>query len=94
MPKYLVERVWEPMDEEEMAKMALLSKRIIDESFTDITWERSQVAVDPEGVIRTFCVYEAPTKERVQEHSGVLGCHRVDNIYEIAGVIDPADFPS
>lgn len=94
MPKYLVERVWEPMDEEELAKMAILSKRIIDESFHDITWERSQVAIDREGIIRTLCVYVAPTEDRVQEHSAVLGCHRVDNIYEIAGAIDPADFPS
>lgn len=94
MPKYLVERVWEPMDEEELTKMAMLSKRIIDESFRDITWERSQVTVDHAGVICTFCVYVAPTEERVHEHSAVLGCHRVDNIYEIAGAIDPADFPT
>ena len=94
MAKYLVERVWEPMDEEELAKMAVLSQRIIDESFHDITWERSQVVIDDEGVIRTFCVYVAPTEDRVREHSAVLGCHRIDGFFEIAGVIDPADFPS
>ena len=93
MPKYLVERVWDPMDEAELEKMAVLSQRIIDESFHDISWERSQVAVDDDGVIRTFCVYEAPDKDRVREHSAVLGCHRIDNIYEIAGDIDPADLP-
>ena len=94
MPKFLVERVWDPMDEAELEKMAVLSRRIIDESFTDITWERSQVAVDEDGVIRTFCVYGAPGKARVREHSAVLGCHRIDNIYEIAGEIDPEDLPS
>lgn len=94
MTSFLIERVWEPMDEEELAKMAVLSKKIIAESFPDITWNRSQVAVNDEGIIRTFCVYSAPTKERVQEHSAVLGCHRIDAIYEIAGVIDPADFPN
>ena len=94
MPKYLVERVWEPMDEEELAKMAVLSKRLIDDTFTDLVWERSQVVSDDTGTIRTFCVYSAPSVDRVQEHSAVLGCHRVDHIYEIAGVIDPADFPS
>lgn len=81
------------MDEEELAKMAVLSKSILDKSFHDITWERSQVAVDEEGQIRTFCVYGAPTKGRVEEHSAIVGCHRIDNIYEIAGIIDPADFP-
>lgn len=94
MPRYLVERVWDPMDEAELAKMAVLSRRIIDESFTDIAWEGSQVAVDEEGVIRTFCVYGATGKDRVREHSAVLGCHRIDSIYEIAGDIDPADLPS
>lgn len=94
MPKFLVERVWDPMDEAELAKMAVLSKRIIDESFGDISWERSQVAVDDDGVIRTFCVYGAPGKDRVREHSAVLGCHRIENIYEIAGDIDPTDLPS
>jgi len=82
------------MDEAELSKMAVLSKRIIDDSFSDITWERSQVVVDEEGVIRTFCVYGASSKGRVREHSTVLGCHRIDNIYEIAGDIDPADLPT
>ena len=81
------------MDEEELAKMALLSKRLIDDTFTDLTWERSQVVTDETGVIRTFCVYSAPSLARVHEHSAVLGCHRVDHVYEIAGIIDPADFP-
>jgi hypothetical protein len=94
MPKFLVERVWDQMDEAELAKMAVLSKRIIDDSFSDLTWERSQVAVDDDGLIRTFCVYGAPTKVRVREHSAVVGAHRIDNIYEIAGDIDPADLPS
>jgi len=94
MPKYLIERTWDPMDEAELAKMAGLSKRIIDESFSDIVWDRTQVTVDDDGVIRTFCVYGAPGKARVREHSAMLGCHRIDNIYEIAGDIDPADLPS
>lgn len=93
MTSFLIERVWEPMDEEELTKMAVLSKKIIADQFPEITWKRSQVAVNEEGVIRTFCVYSAPTKAMVQDHSAVVGCHRIDAIYEIAGVIDPADFP-
>lgn len=94
MPKFLIERTWDPMDEAELAKVAGLSKRIIDESFSDIVWDRTQVTVGDDGVIRTFCVYGAPGKARVREHSAMLGCHRIDNIYEIAGDIDPADLPS
>lgn len=94
MTNYLVERVWEPMDEELMAKMAVLSQRIIDESFDDLTWEKSQIVVDTEGTIRTFCEYGSPNESRIREHSAILGCHRIDNVYEIAGIIDPADFPT
>jgi hypothetical protein len=94
MPNYVIERVWEPMDEELMAEMAVKSQRIIDDSFDDLTWEKSQIVVDSEGGIRTFCVYAAPDEARIREHSAILGCHRIDNIYELAGVIDPADFPT
>lgn len=94
VPKFMVERLWDPMDEAELAKMAVLSKRIIDGSFRDISWERSQVAVDDDGALRTFCVYGAPSKDRVREHSAVLGGHRIDSIYEIVGDIDLATLPS
>lgn len=92
MPMYLIERVWDPVDEQELAKLAVQSKRLIQETFTDLSWERSQVVSDEAGVIRTFCVYSAPSIGRIKEHSAVLGCHRVENVYEIAGVIDPKDF--
>jgi Protein of unknown function (DUF4242) len=93
MGRFLVERVWDEMDEEELARLAVVSKRVIEESFPDITWERTHV-VSSDGPVRSFCIYEAPNMDRVYEHSAVLGCHRIDNIYEIAGDIDPADFPS
>jgi len=93
MPKYLVERVWDVLDEEELAKMAVISKRIIAEGFDDVSWERSDVAVGTDNAMRTFCVYAAPGEDRIREHSAVLGCHRIDSIYEIAGTIDPSDLP-
>ena len=35
MARFLINRVWEPMDEAELQKMAGVSKRLIDEQFTD-----------------------------------------------------------
>jgi hypothetical protein len=94
MPKYLVQRVWDPMDEDELAKITLRSKQVLDDSFEDLTWERSQIAVDGDDVIHTFCIYGAPAEHRIREHSAIVGCHRIENIYELAGSVGPSDFPS
>lgn len=53
------------MGEAEPANMAVLSRRIIEESFSDITWEGSQVGDDEKSVIWTFCIYGATGKGRV-----------------------------
>ena len=36
-----------------------------------------------------FCVYEAPSEERVREHAARMGRHVVMHVYEIAGDITP-----
>ena len=69
------------------------SRQLIENQFPTIVWEHSHVAVDADGVVKTFCVYEGPTEEIVREHSAALGQHSVDSIYEIAGDVTPADFP-
>ena len=94
MARFLINRVWEPMDEAELQKMAGVSKRLIDEQFTDLVWEHSHVVTDDEGLIRSFCVYGAPNVQRIKDHSAVLGCHRIDSIFEIAGDVSPADYAS
>ena len=94
MARFLINRVWEPMDEAELQKMAGVSKRLIDERFTDLVWEHSHVVTDDEGQVRSFCVYSAPSMQRIKDHSAVLGCHRIDSIFEIAGDVSPADYAS
>jgi hypothetical protein len=94
MARFLIDRVWEPMDEAELQKMAGVSKRLIDEQFTDLVWEHSHVVTDDEGQIHSFCVYSAPSVQRINDHSAVLGCHRIDSIFEIAGDVSPADYAS
>ena len=57
-------------------------------------WEHSHVVTDDEGLIRSFCVYGAPDVQRIKDHAAVLGCHRIDSIFEIAGDVSPADYAS
>ncbi len=51
MTRYLIERVWDPMEEEEMAAKPPLSKRILEENerFSGVVWEHSHTVMDEEG---------------------------------------------
>lgn len=93
MPRYLIDRVWEPMDEEALRDRGAASKRLIEGEFTDLVWERSHVVVTDDGMTHSFCIYQAPDAERVRDHSAVLGAHRIEHIYEIAGDVSPLDYP-
>jgi hypothetical protein len=43
---------------------------------------------------RQFCIYGAPDPETLRRHSKRVGAHRIDDLWEIAGDVTPADFPS
>jgi len=45
-------------------------------------------------MVRTFCVYEAPSEDAVRRHSSRLGQHVIDSVDEIVGDVTPADFPA
>ncbi len=94
MPRYLIERVWDPLDEEETAATGPRSKRILSENeqFSDVVWEHSHVVMDEEGTLKTYCVYSSPNTNLLREHAALLGDHCVQNIYEIGGDVSPDDF--
>lgn len=94
MPRYLIERAWDGLQEEEMAAKGPLSQRILteDEQFSAVTWEHSHVVMDEDGQLKSYCVYSSPNTELIREHSVLLGDHTVKGIYEIGGDISPADF--
>src|SRR4029077_16128959 len=94
MPRYLIERVWDSIDEEEMAAKGPLSKRILteDEQFSPVTWEHSHVVMDEDGELKSYCVYSSPNRTLIREHAAQLGDHTISGIYEIGGDISPADF--
>jgi Protein of unknown function (DUF4242) len=94
MPRYVIERAWTALEEEEMASKGALSKRILTENaqFSPVTWEHSHVVMDEDGQLKSFCVYSSPNTELIREHAALLGDHKVAGIYEIGGDISPADF--
>lgn len=93
MARYLIERVWEDMDEEEMDAMGPISKKIATEHFPQIRWEHSHVVMDSAGTLKSFCIYSSPNEDLLRDHAQQLGHHAVTNIYEIGGDISPSDFP-
>ena len=92
MKKYLIERQFQ-VGESKMPEVGRRSKEIIVEQFPEITWKHSHVVVDDAGMVKTYCVYEAPNEEIVRSHAHLLGLHKIDGIYEIAGDVTPDDFP-
>jgi len=92
MTKYLVERRFH-VSQDEMPEVSRQSKQIAIEHFPEITWHHSHVVVDDEGMVKTYCVYEAPSEDIVRRHSAQLGEHDIEELYEIAGDVTPEDFP-
>ena len=92
MPRYVIWRTFD-VAEPQMPEVNRRSKRLARDEFPGIVWEHSHVAIDEEGVVRTFCVYEAPSEEIVRKHAEALGNHSVEGIFEVAGDVTPADFP-
>ena len=92
MPRYMIVRSFE-VGEDQMPAVGRRSRALIEGDFSEVTWEHSHVVVDDEGLVHTYCVYEAPTEEVVLEHGKMLGEHTIDAIFEIAGDVTPADFP-
>ena len=90
----MIERVWDPMLEEELATMGPRSKQILSENerFASVVWEHSHTVMDEEGNLKTYCIYSSPDPELIKEHARMLGDHSIRHIYEIGGDISPDDF--
>ena len=92
MARYMVVRAFD-CGEDEMPEVGRRSRKIIEETFPEITWEHSHVVVDDEGRVKTYCIYGAPTEQMVWAHAEDLGRHTIEGIHEIAGDVTPGDFP-
>ena len=92
VPRYLVQRNFGRVDDEHMKIRSTRSTELIDNRFTDITWEHSHVVTTPDGDVKTFCIYRSPSESLVHEHAEALGGHTIEVIFEIGGDVDPDDF--
>lgn len=92
MPRYLVERQF-TVGQEQMNVVGRRSREILEERYPDIVWEHSHVTIGDDGLVRTFCIYEASSADQIYRHAGDLGDHEVLEVSEIAGDVTPADFP-
>ena len=91
MPRFVVERSFAQITDEDFLAAAGRSDRAIVERFPEITWEHSHVCVDEAGGITTFCVYEAPDQEAIRAHADDFGAHSVARIYELLEDVTPLD---
>lgn len=91
MPRFMVERDLGVVSEEEMQEIAARSRVMQAKQFPDIGWEGSHVCSDDGGAVKAFCVYAAPSPERLREHTDSVGGLVITRIYEIVGELSPDD---
>jgi hypothetical protein len=86
MPRFLVERDYEMVSEEAILEGVARGRSAMREHFPDLDWEHTHVCHTPGGEIKAFCVYSAPSAERLAEHTASMGGHTAHRIHEILGV--------
>ena len=92
MPRFLIERTY-TVAADQLPEVATRSKAIGHHRFPEIVWEHSHVVIDGDGTPKSYCVYTAPSEQMIRDHADLLGDHFIQEIYEIAGDVSPADFP-
>ena len=86
MPKYIVEREIARAGEltpEELKEISQRSCKVLDQMGTGIQWVESFVTED-----KIYCVYIAPNKDMILEHSN-MGGFPADRIEEVRNLISP-----
>jgi hypothetical protein len=91
MARYVIERFFDRITDDDMLAASVRSDRIAAERFPEITWEHSHVVVDDAGAIKTFCVYGAPDEEMIREHADAFGAHSITNVYELVDDVTPEE---
>jgi hypothetical protein len=91
MPRYVVERNFGAISDDDMLAAAALSDELIEERFPEITWEHSHIVATGDGEIVTYCVYGAPNEAMIREHADAFGSHSITNIFEIVDDVTPAE---
>ena len=84
MPKYLVERDFGQISDDDMQEFAAVAGDIRAEQFPEIEWEGTHVCDDDNGGVTAFCVYTAPSALVLREHAERLPGNVRHSIYEIS----------
>ena len=69
MPRYVIERNFGTISDEDMLAASALSDELISARFPEIVWEHSHIVATDDGEIVTFCIYAAPSEEMIREHA-------------------------
>jgi hypothetical protein len=89
MPRFLVERLFEHISDDDMLAAATRSEEVRQGEFPNLTWEVTHVCVESDGSITTFCVYSAPDEEEIRRHADIYGYHVVGRVWEIVEDMTP-----
>jgi hypothetical protein len=89
MPRYVIERKFDPLDDEGFEEVVRRANALPDEGFADVTWEHSHMCVDESGTVTAFCVYVAPNEERLREHAEAMGSHVITQLFELVEDLTP-----
>ena len=91
MPRFVIERNFGAISDDDMLAAAALSDRLIAERFPEIVWEHSHIVANDAGEILTYCVYSAPSEAMIREHAEAFGSHTITNVFELVDDVSPAE---
>lgn len=91
MPRYVIERNFGEISDDDMLAAAARSGEMIEERFPEITWEHSHIVATDAGEIVTFCIYGAPSEQMIREHADAFGSHTITNVYELVDDVTPGE---
>ena len=89
MPRYVVERSFEPITDEQMQEALAAAGVSNRERFPQIEWEHTHLCQDSGGAIKAFCVYTAPNAQVLYDHAETFEAPSSHHVYELVGDIDP-----
>jgi len=89
MPRYVIERNFGTISDDDMLAASALSDELISARFPEIVWEHSHIVATEDGEIVTFCIYSAPSEEMIREHADAFGSHSITNVYELVDDVTP-----
>ena len=90
MPRYLVERDFEPISDEQMQEALAAAGVSSRERFPEIEWEHTHLCQGDDGGIKAFCVYSAPSAAILYDHAETIDAPSSHQVYELVGDLNPS----